>query len=781
MAGTLDGGDAGEGAAVAGADGSFGVEAVGDTDAGADAAVPAGDEAAGVLAAGAETGEPERAGAAVGAGVGTVGIEVRVLVLQVGGGHGDVVADAVVDGEFPGDAEVILGVEAVVGEALRDVANGFRPAEERIAEQEGGKGAAAAGREGGGAGDGGAEEVEVGAARDVLLAETIGILLLEGEAELEGMGAADVAQVVLQAPTRLIGAVVGGAAPAGELREVDGGEVLVAVDDVGDADLTLPVFVHVGREAVLREGVFGERQVVDHAGVDGPIVGDAVGFGVPGLELAAPEGLRQAGGAGGAGLAAELGGVPQEAHAVVGAEHLVAFDGPLIGRGDFGAAGDQIVLADVAARAGGEAAVRGNGRAEAGDGGRGAGEAVGGDLVTGEDIADAAGAGGVGPGGGGVVDGDQAVGLIDPVAEVAAVHLRGRHGQDDIVGANTIAESFVGDKEEGLVAAVIEFRNADRAGERPAEVVLAVDGAAGGEETASVHGIVAEEVVNGAVDVVGAGLGGEGHDAAARLAIFGFEAVGIDGKLGETFDGGGIEGGFGGVAGAVGADGVAVEGRVPCRRLAAAEREALAVAARFGRHGDQIKGAAHGAGDNERQFIDEFVLHLGADFGRVGLDGRGIADHLNLFGDLTELQLQFEPDRRRGRDYNILLHIALKAGGRNRHAVRTGNQVRGRKLSGGRSEHFECGIGVPVDDNHLGGGNRGAGLIRDRTSNQATLTLGETQGGDCSSKKAQMGDTRKHTSKHGCKVISFRRVAQLLPFAVYPPPQRKFDHRPGCC
>ena len=78
------------------------------------------------------------------------------------------------------------------------------------------------------------------------------------ETELEGMRSANVAQIVLDAPAGLIGSVVGRRTPGGELGEIDRGKVLVAIDNVLDAYLVFPVFVHVGGETVLSERIFRE-------------------------------------------------------------------------------------------------------------------------------------------------------------------------------------------------------------------------------------------------------------------------------------------------------------------------------------------------------------------------------------------------------------------------------------------------------------------------------------------------------------------------------------------
>ena len=81
--------------------------------------------------------------------------------------------------------------------------------------------------------------------------------------------------------------------------------------------------------------------------------------------------------------------------------------------------------------------------------------------------------------------------------------------------------------------------------------------------------------------------------------------------------------GFSRVARAIGADGVAVERRVPGGNLSASQRQLLAISSCLGRDRHQIERTAHGAGDNQRQFVDQLVLHLCRNLRVVGLNRGG--------------------------------------------------------------------------------------------------------------------------------------------------------------
>ena len=121
------------------------------------------------------------------------------------------------------------------------------------------------------------QEAEAGPAADVLLAEAVGLLPVEGEAGLDRVRALADREVVLDREPRLLRPVVGRAAPRRELGEGDDAEVLVAIDRIRDADpLVLPVLIDVRRERVLVERVHADAQVIHHARPDDPVPAAAV-------------------------------------------------------------------------------------------------------------------------------------------------------------------------------------------------------------------------------------------------------------------------------------------------------------------------------------------------------------------------------------------------------------------------------------------------------------------------------------------------------------------------
>jgi hypothetical protein len=126
-----------------------------------------------------------------------------------------------------------------------------------------------------------------------------------------------------------------------------------------------------------------------------------------------------------------------------------------------------------------------------------------------------------------------------------------------------------------------------------------------------------------------------GHYATAGLTVLGLEAIRIDRELRQRFHRRRVQRSFGGVGRTIRSDGVAVERRVPCCRLSATERHALAAAARFRCYSNKVERAAHLAADHKRKFIHQFVLHLGGDLGVVALDQHCGGRNLDCFCDLA--------------------------------------------------------------------------------------------------------------------------------------------------
>src|SRR5213594_4133043 len=107
------------------------------------------------------------------------------------------------------------------------------------------------------------------------------------------------------------------------------------------------------------------------------------------------------------------------------------------------------------------------------------------------------------------------VDLLPEFGEIALLHQRG--GQREVEQRLGLgAEAFSVEEEEGVVAA-------DGSADHSAVLVLDQLRDGGGEEVASVQVVVPQEVVQIAVETVGAGLQGRVDDAAGRPSDFGRE------------------------------------------------------------------------------------------------------------------------------------------------------------------------------------------------------------------------------------------------------------------
>src|SRR5436305_10430811 len=112
---------------------------------------------------------------------------------------------------------VVLRIESVIGESLREVTDRFGSSAVRCTEQEGREGTAAG--EGGNAGHGSLKETERSLPGDVLLSKTISALAFKSVAKFHGMSAANIADIIFERPGWLLGSVIRSAAPPGEFGE----------------------------------------------------------------------------------------------------------------------------------------------------------------------------------------------------------------------------------------------------------------------------------------------------------------------------------------------------------------------------------------------------------------------------------------------------------------------------------------------------------------------------------------------------------------------------------
>ena len=127
----------------------------------------------------------------------------------------------------------------------------------------------------------------------------------------------------------------------------------------------------------------------------------------------------------------------------------------------------------------------------------------------------------------------------EQIAEIAGAHPQG--GDGGVVGG-ALADfgAFVVGKEEELVLAVEDLGDVDGGAHRET-VLIALEGRIGAgriEEILGVQLLVAQELKGRAVEVVGAGFGGEIDDAAHGAAVLRGIGVGLHLELLDGVDGG---------------------------------------------------------------------------------------------------------------------------------------------------------------------------------------------------------------------------------------------------
>ena len=418
---------------------------------------------------------------------------------------------AKVDHQIRFDPPVRLEEAGIGGPLLADVADSFRHAVGGVAKQHRRDGTAARrGEVGVALAAAGVFEVERHAAGDALAAKAVVILIHRLSAELDRVFASDDRHIVGKLLDEVLRPVVGASAPlAVAVGEVHIDQVLSAVGDIDGAEFGFPIDAaqHGGlrRIVILFPVVAAAVEVVEDRRRDVPIPAGAENIRGPAGIVVIHEQAGQIGGALRARLFKGAVVAPVARDAVFVVEDVVALQTELgVGPND-AAAGDQEIVLHITDRSRGRTVVRCR-RHAAAENTEGlhnfrVEEALRNQIVRKRCPGDQPRR--VGGLRGGVVNRDPGAGVIHPVAEVAVVHFRRWYGALRTRGAFAVAEGFVAGKEEGLVLAVVEFRNVDGSAHRTAEIVLLVNGprdtAGVVEKVVRVQHVIAQELIGRAV------------------------------------------------------------------------------------------------------------------------------------------------------------------------------------------------------------------------------------------------------------------------------------------
>ena len=277
--------------------------------------------------------------------------------------------------------------------------------------------------------------------------------------------------------------------------------------------------------------------MIHHAGSD-PVPADTVEVAVEGGFLTIIERFGQPVGAVRPRSGVVAGPVEQVGQAMPGAERVINLHAELVGLLDRAAAFGGEIVVHVAERARYQPRPVGN-QQRPGQRNvlfRHGAESIDGNPVVGERVADESGAGGVGAGRRGVVNGDPPPLAVDPVGKVSIPHFRRGHAAKGGVAALLVVEALVGREEERAVLPVVHSGDPYGTAERSTVVALLVNTFRLFEESLLVQRIVTEESVRRSLQDIGAGLRRECDPATTGLAELGLEAVGLDGELGNRLE-----------------------------------------------------------------------------------------------------------------------------------------------------------------------------------------------------------------------------------------------------
>ena len=185
-----------------------------------------------------------------------------------------------------------------------------------------------------------------------------------------------------------------------------------------------------------------------------------------------------------------------------------------------------------------------------------------------------------------------------------------------------------------------------------------------------------------------------------------------------------VERGFGRVAGAVGADAVAVERGVPRRPPARRRCESLWPEPRAsGTTATRLNGLRMAppttSGSSSTSLFCTCVETLALSVCTVA----AAADHFHLFGNLAELKLRVEAHGGGRGDDHVLLHEPLEARRGDLDPVDAGQQVGGIVLARAGGDSLQHGVGVALDNRELRPGHGCARRIRDNAGDVPALAL----------------------------------------------------------
>ena len=271
-----------------------------------------------------------------------------------------------------------------------------------------------------------------------------------------------------------------------------------------------------------------------------------------------------------------------------------------------------------------------------------------------------------------IVDGNHVAVLVLEIREVAVVHRRRRHGSGE-QHAFPVAVAFVVAEEEQLV---LENRAADAAAELVLHERRTIHSRAVAEEGVGIQHLVAKVLVQTAVEVVGAALGGDVDHAAGKASELRAVAVGLHAELGNRIRTG--DQGHDVAVAIVGRNAIKVGGALvggaAANLVVAAGKHVLAGQAALGaslrNHAGSQRNQVQNVAAIERKPLDRargYVLPHG---GRFGLQHRsGTGDFHRLF-HIAELHGHVDASHLLDFHLHLVRGVGLKSGSLDREPGR---------------------------------------------------------------------------------------------------------------
>src|SRR5207302_8473977 len=125
---------------------------------------------------------------------------------------------------------------------------------------------------------------------------------------------------------------------------------------------------------------------------------------------------------------------------------------------------------------------------------------------------------------------------VQQSTDIAVPEIGARHREQAAAIGVGVVDQLLSEKEEGLVASVVDLWQIDRRAERKSAFIVPDDAAGALKKRSRVQGVVIEIIVDAAVKRIGARANRDVGEPASGPAVFGIEGIHDHAELADLFD-----------------------------------------------------------------------------------------------------------------------------------------------------------------------------------------------------------------------------------------------------